>query len=109
MFKKPLLENSKNAIEKELAKAQKDLDAIADQELKKAELTEVVKTLKSSLKPIQQELDEIDTEAKMKLEEEEKAKKAEADKAAKAKAKEEKAKADAAKKAAEKESNKLQD
>ena len=84
MHKKPYLDASKLAIEKQLATAKGQLDAIAEQETKKAELTEVVATLEASLEPILKELDEIQAEADLKAEEAEKAKKAEADKAAKA-------------------------
>ena len=81
MHKKPYLDASKMAIEKQLSTAQSQLDAIAEQETKKAELTEVVATLEASLAPIQKELDEIQAEADLKAEQEAAAKKAEADKA----------------------------
>ena len=70
MYKKPFLDQSKLAIEKQLSTAKSQLDAIAEQEKRKAELTEVVATLEASLAPIQKELDEIQAEADLKAEEE---------------------------------------
>ena len=78
MHKKPFLDQSKLAIEKQLSTAKGQLEQITDMETKKAELTEVVATLEASLAPIQKELGEIQAEADLKAEEEAAAKEADA-------------------------------